>query len=132
MKDDAKKILSDEECHTAILSVMKRQKKARSQEDLAFLVVRELRKKYPRCLLSSQRVRLLALDLPEIRAKVLTKKSHKQKPENCPACRSKLKGLYATNLSNKKVLVGLECAKCNYRGTLQSFAPFRYEFYLKK
>jgi len=129
---DTKKIISDEECCSAILTVMKKYKKIKSQEDLAFLTVKELRKKYPNCLLSSQRARLLALEIPEIMARVLTKKSIKQKPENCPACKSKLKGLYATNLSNKKVLVGLECAKCNYRGTLQSFAPFRYEFYLKK
>ncbi len=124
--------LSEEDIKNAIISVMKKYRKVKSQEDLAFLVVKELRKSYPRCLLSSQRVRVLALDTPDIRAKVLTKKSSRQKPEKCPACNSKLEGLYATNLSNKRVLVGLECEKCNYRGTLQSFAPFRYEFYLKK
>lgn len=123
---------NEEEIKNSIISVMKKYKKVKSQEDLAFLAVKELRKKYPFCLLSSQRARAIALGTAGISVKVLTKKSSKQKPENCPACKSKLKGLYAINLSNKKVLVGLECDKCNYKGTLQSFAPFRYEFYLKK
>lgn len=126
-----KQIPEEKEIKKSILKVMKKYKRVRSQEDLAFLVVKELRKKYPRCLLSSPRARILALNIPEIKAKVLTKRSNKQKPEKCPACGSKLKGLYAINLLKKRVLVGLQCEKCNYKGTLSSFAPFRYEFYLK-
>jgi len=70
----------------------------------------------------------MAIDIDKLKVKVITKKSNKEKPKICPSCLQKLKGLYAINLLNKKTLVGLECKKCGYRGTLKSFLPFRYEF----
>lgn len=121
------KKISDEEIKSAILSVMERQNFVKSQEELASLVADEINENA-----QPQKIRVLALELTEIEVRVLTKKSNREKPTNCPSCGKSLKGLYAKNLLNQKVVVGLECLRCNYRGTLKSFAPFRYEFAMKR
>jgi hypothetical protein len=125
----SEKIVKEEEIKQAIVNVMKKYKHISSQHELAFLVIKELRKKYPSALLSSKRARIIALTIPQIKVKVITKKSQKAEPKTCPACQGRLKGLYAVNLLNKKVLVGLQCEKCGYKGSLKSFEPYKYEFY---
>lgn len=122
ISDEEKKI-TDEEIKSAILSIMKSHNSVRSQEEMASLVANEINNN-----VQPQKIRVLALELPQIEVRVLTKKSNREKPTNCPSCGKLLKGLYAKNLLDKKVVVGLECNRCLYRGTLKSFAPFRYEF----
>lgn len=114
----------------AAIKAMHKHALARSQKKLAKLVLTELRNK--KASLSPHRARLVALEIPDIEVKVFTKKSSKKKPNRCPACGAKLKGLYAINLLNKKILVGLKCRKCGYHGSIKKFAPFRYEFALVK
>lgn len=121
------KKVSDEEIKSAILSVMESRTFVKSQEELASLVINEINDN-----IQPQKIRVLALELPQIEVRVLTKKSNREKPTNCPSCGKPLKALYAKNLLEKKVVVALECSRCLYRGTLKSFAPFRYEFTLKQ
>lgn len=144
-KDDGQKKISDEEIKSAILSIIGKHGSVRSQEELASLVSNEINEN-----VQPQKIRVLALELPDIEVRVLTKcskkwnffgmpkseafraKSNREKPSNCPSCGKPLKALYAKNLLDKKVVVGLECNRCLYRGTLKSFAPFRYEFTMRK
>lgn len=135
MEEQQKKeirIPQDEAVKQAISSAIRKSGFIKSQEELAHLTREELRQKFPEAMLSPQRARLLATELPTIEVRVLTKKSSASHPKQCPACKRKLKGLYAKNLLNKKVLIGLACERCRYRGMLKTFAPFRYEFTLIK
>lgn len=124
---DGQKKITDDEIKSAILSVMERRSFVKSQEELASIVADEINGN-----IQPQKIRVLALELPEIEVRVLTKKSNREKPTNCPSCGKSLKGLYAKNLLDKKVIVALECNRCLYRGTLKSFAPFRYEFAMRR
>jgi|GEM_PF-1831199 len=126
-EDGGQKKISDDEIKSAILSVMEKRVSVRSQEELASIVADEINEN-----VQPQKIRVLALELPRIEVRVLTKKSNREKPTNCPSCGKPLKGLYAKNLLDQKVVVGLECERCLYRGTLKSFAPFRYEFTMKR
>jgi len=126
-EDGGQKKISDEEIKSAILSIMEKHASVRSQEELASLVADEINES-----VQPQKIRVLALELPRIEVRVLTKKSNREKPSNCPSCGKLLKALYAKNLLDQKVIVALECNRCLYRGTLKSFAPFRYEFSFKQ
>ncbi len=126
-EDGGQKKITDDEIKSAILSIMENHTSVRSQEELSSLVADEINDN-----IQPQKIRILALELPQVEVRVLTKKSNREKPTNCPSCGKPLKGLYAKNLLNQKVIVGLECGRCLYRGTLKSFAPFRYEFSLRK
>lgn len=126
-EDVGQRKISDEEIKSAILSVMESHNSVRSQEELASLVADEINEN-----VQPQKIRVLALELPDIEVRVLTKKSNREKPSNCPSCGKPLKALYAKNLLDQKVVVGLECGRCLYRGTLKSFAPFRYEFAMRR
>ncbi len=126
MKPDERELIA------IVEEVVKKHGTVKSQHDLAELVVKEVRKKYPGFLLSSKRARAIALKAPGVGVKVHTKKSGADKPETCPACGSGLSGLYARNLLNERVLIGLSCENCGYSGVFKKFAPFRYEFYPRK
>jgi C4-type Zn-finger protein len=126
-EDGGQQKTSDEDIKSAILSVMKKRGFVKSQEELTSIVADEINES-----VQPQRIRVLALELPQIGVRVLTKKSNREKPSNCPSCGKPLKALYAKNFLDRKVVVGLECNRCLYRGTLKSFAPFRYEFSLKQ
>ncbi len=126
-EDGGQKKITDDEIKSAILSIMKRYVSVRSQEELSSLVSSVLEEN-----IQPQKIRILALELPRIEVRVLTKKSNREKPSNCPSCGKLLKALYAKNLLDQKVAVGLECGRCLYRGTLKSFAPFRYEFAMRR
>lgn len=125
--ESSEKEINDETIKSAIMSVMERRSFVKSQEELTSFVNAEINDNF-----QPQKIRVLALEIPEIEVRVLTKKSNREKPTDCPSCGKRLKGLHAKNLLNQKVVVGLECLRCNYRGTLKSFAPFRYEFSLRK
>ena len=126
------KIPKEEDIRAGIISVLHKYGFVKSQEELSELVLEELKQKKLGALLSPHRTRMIALEIPEIKVKVLTKKSGGEKPKNCPVCSRPLKGLYATNLLGKKVLVGLKCEQCKYKGSVRAFAPFRYYFSLLK
>lgn len=126
-EDGEQKKISDDDIKSLIISVMEKHGFVKSQEELASLVNAEIDG-----VVQPQKIRVLALEIPEIEVRVLTKRSNREKPSNCPSCGKTLKGLYAKNLLDQKVIVGLECLRCSYRGTLKSFAPFRYEFSMRK
>ncbi|MBU3957656.1 MAG: hypothetical protein KKB25_01115 [Nanoarchaeota archaeon] len=119
--------ITDDEIKSAILSIMESRGFVKSQEELASIVGCEINEN-----VQPQKIRVLALELPRVEVRVLTKRSSREKPSNCPSCGKPLKALYAKNLLDKKVIVALECERCLYRGTLKSFAPFRYEFTMRK
>ncbi len=121
----SKTIMEDEEIKAAIFKIVSERGIVKSQEELVSLL------RESEINISPQNARLLAID-SKIKVRVITKRSNKEKPTNCPSCLRKLNGLYAINLLNEKTLVGLECKRCGYRGTLKSFSPFRYEFMIDR
>lgn len=104
---------------------------ARSQRELALLVERELLKLDKEYVLTPRRARRIALDTKGVDVLVRTKSSGGEKPKKCPACSSKLHGLYARNLLGKRVLIALKCERCGYHGDVLAFAPAAYEFRIK-
>ena len=127
-KQDNRKLLTDEEIKQAILTVVKKHKRIKSQDDLVSLATKEMRKKAPQALLSGRHARILATEIPQVQVKVHTKTSVKNIPKKCPACEKTLKPLFAVNLARKRVQIGVKCEHCKYYGTLKQFAPFKYEF----
>lgn len=103
-----------------------------TQEELADVVEKELKKLNSEYSISPERVRRIALDMKELDVTVKTKKGGVNKPKKCPACGSGLKFLYARNLLGKNVIVGFKCKKCKYQGDVDVFAPMKYEFKIAK
>ncbi|MCD6477525.1 MAG: hypothetical protein J7K87_00805 [Candidatus Aenigmarchaeota archaeon] len=103
-----------------------------SQEELADIVKKELKKLNKRFTITPNRVRRIALQIGNIDITVRTKKSKKSKPKKCPVCGNKLTPVYAKNLLGKKIVVGFKCDVCNYHGDEKFFAPMKYEFKLLK
>lgn len=102
---------------------------ADSQEELSKLVRAELRKGEADLTITGERARLIALKIP--RVKVLVHLKNGRKPKRCPSCYSGLRKVYTKNLKGRKVLVGLRCNKCSYRGSQNRWIPSRYEFRIK-
>lgn len=104
----------------------------RSQEELGKIVEKELKDIDSSFQISPERTRRVALDVSGVDVTVETRKSPSEKPEECPVCDEKLKGLYAKNLDGDKTQVGFRCVNCGYHGDVEEFMPMRYEFKLIK
>jgi hypothetical protein len=104
-----------------------RQRRVVSQEELVSILSRELGKagEYR---ISGRRARLIASETEGVRIVTLTRKG--PAPERCPSCSGPLSRRYITNLRGRKVLAGLSCRRCGYRGSGHRFAPLRYDFEL--
>jgi DNA-directed RNA polymerase subunit M/transcription elongation factor TFIIS len=115
-----------------IKNILQTRWKVESQEELAALVLRRLRKENKTFSLSPIRVKRLALLIPEIEVKAKTKKNHKlQKIEACPVCESEILPLNVKNLLNKQITIGYKCTSCGYESDLEAFVPMKYSFVWK-
>ena len=128
-----RKIPKKQKVLATIKKVLKRHLKVESQERLAELVLRELRKEDKNYTLTPTRVKRIALEIPEIEVKAKTKKSiNLQKIEKCPICESEIVERKIKNLVGKEIIVGYKCTKCGYESDLEAFMPMKYEFVWKK
>jgi len=121
----------DELVKQIIILVMKKRKHVETQEELEKLVLSYLRRLDPDFIISPQKMRFLALGLPEIESRVRTKSSTKSVPDSCPACGGELELFKAKNLLGEDVVVAFKCS-CGYAGTSTSFAPAQYEFFYRE
>ena len=128
-----RKIPKKQKVLATIKKVLKRHLKVESQDRLAELVLRELRKEDKNYTLTPTRVKRIALEIPEIEVKAKTKKSiNLQKIEKCPICESEIVERKIKNLVGKEIIVGYKCTKCGYESDLEAFMPMKYEFVWKK
>lgn len=116
-----------------IKNVLQRRFKVESQEELAALVLRKLRKENKIFSLSPIRAKRIALTIPEIEVKAKTKKNHTLVSISaCPVCESAISPIEVKNLANKKIIVGWKCSKCKYESDLEAFVPMKYSFLYKQ
>ena len=112
-----------------IKSVLHR-KSAGSQKELVHKVNAELRKVDKGYSISGKRLREIALTIKEVKIEVGVKKG--RSPKKCPSCSSSLKKTWDRNLRGRKVLRGLTCHKCGYKGVSGKWAPRKYGFSLRR
>lgn len=130
MKERA--IPSAEKVSEEIKNIVKKRFEVESQEDLAALVVRKLRKENKIFSLSPIRAKRIALTIPEIEVKAKTKKNHTLVSISaCPVCESAISPIEVMNLANRKIVVGWKCNKCKYESDLEAFVPMKYSFLYK-
>ncbi len=115
----------------AIKQVLQTRQKVESQELLARLALKILRRENKNYSLTPIRVKRIALEIPDIEVKAKTKKVSKYKLKNCPICESKILPLTVKNLLNKETVIGHQCSKCGYQSDLEAFVPMKYSFLWK-
>lgn len=110
-------------------NIVKKRLEVDSQEDLAALVLRKLKKENKLFSLSPIRAKRVALTIPEIEVKAKTKKNHTLVSiSSCPVCESTISPIEVKNLANKKIVIGWKCNKCKYESDLEAFVPMKYSF----
>jgi hypothetical protein len=130
MKD--RKIPGKNKILEEIKQVLSRRLKIESQEELARLVLKRLRKEDKSYALSPTRAKRIALSIPEVEVKAKTKKTVRlQKITSCPVCESKIEPLKVKNLLNRYINVGYRCTSCAYESDLEAFMPMKYLFIWK-
>ena len=117
----------------AVKSVLQSKYKVGSQEELAALVLRRLKKENKTFTVSPIRVKRVALLIPEIEIRAKTRRTHKlQSVMSCPVCENEITPLEMKNLLNKKITVGYKCGNCGYQSDLEAFVPMKYSFVWKR
>jgi hypothetical protein len=115
-----------------IRTIVRRRLEVDSQEDLAALALRKLKKENKLFSLSPIRAKRIALGIPEIEVKAKTKKNHTLVSiTSCPVCESAINPIEVMNLANRKIVVGWKCTKCRYESDLEAFVPMKYSFVWK-
>jgi transposase-like protein len=129
---DDRKIPPKEIVVDTIKKVLSSRKIVESQEELALLVEKELKKINKDYVARPTRVKRVALEIQEIEVKAKTKKSiGLQKIDKCPICGSEVKEMKVKNLLGKEIVVGYKCSKCGYESDLEAFLPMKYIFVWK-
>lgn len=100
-----------------------------SQEEFSGLVRTELRKSDPGLAIAGKRLRMIALKTPGVRVLVSLKRG--RVPKKCPCCFSGLRKIYTRNLKGQKILAGLRCRRCSYKGSDNKWLPKKYGFCIK-
>ncbi|MDI6798697.1 MAG: hypothetical protein QMD12_01720 [Candidatus Aenigmarchaeota archaeon] len=127
-----KKILAKEKLKDIVREIVRSRLKVESQEELARLVLRRMRKEDEDYTLSPTRAKRVALLLPEVEVKAKTKKTIKlPKIEKCPICDSPIEPIKVKNLLNKEITIGYRCTDCAYESDLEAFMPMKYIFIWK-
>jgi transposase-like protein len=129
---DDRKIPPKEIVANTIKKVLSSRKIVESQEELALLVEKELKKINKDYVVRPTRVKRIALEIQEIEVKAKTRKSISlQKIDKCPICGSEVKEMKVKNLLGKEIVVGYKCSKCGYESDLEAFLPMKYIFVWK-
>jgi uncharacterized protein with PIN domain len=109
-----------------VLAETLRGRHIKSQAELARLLNKRFRKNGSKYRVSPVRVREIAIQQKGIRVRVATRKG--RQPKKCPVCAGSLKKTHSRNLKGRKVLAGLKCSRCPYKGSSGKWVPSRYEF----
>jgi len=129
---DDRKIPPKEIVADTIKKALSSRKIVESQEELALLVEKELKKVNKDYVVRPTRVKRIALEIQEIEVKAKTRKSISlQKIDKCPICGSEVKEMKVKNLLGKEIVVGYKCSKCGYESDLEAFLPMKYIFVWK-
>ena len=127
-----RKLPKEEFVENVLRDVLSKRLEIDTQERLAYLVLSELKKYDPDFVISPERVKNIALRMPEVEVKVKTKKvPEMKKPVECPVCGGKIQPIYGKNLLGKKIIIGYRCTQCDYTTDLESFLPMKYIFIWK-
>jgi len=127
-----RKIIKEERLMNEIKGLLRRRLKIESQQELARLVLRNLRKENKNYSLSAIRVKRVALKIPEVEVKAKTKKTLKlPKIDKCPVCERDIEPVKIKNLLNREIIIGYRCTECGYESDLEAFMPMKYIFILK-
>ena len=120
------KIPKEEVVKFKIRNILKN-KNIKSQGELSTIVNDRLRDSDNNYSITGKRLRSIALNMP-VKMQVATK--HGKMPDKCPCCYHKLKKIHTKNLLGKKLLFGIQCSRCSYKGFEGKYTPMRYEFSL--
>ncbi len=128
-----KRIPSKELLENTVRQVLSQHMKISSQEELSRLVLKRLSREDKNYVVSTIRLKRIALGMPEIEVRAKTKRTVKlQKIDDCPICHSTIEPLEVKNLAEKKVVVGYQCTGCSYQSDLEAFMPMKYAFLWKE
>ncbi|MEM5869944.1 MAG: hypothetical protein QXR09_02130 [Candidatus Aenigmatarchaeota archaeon] len=128
-----RKVAREDRIAEEIKQIVSKRLRVESQEELAELVLKNLRKEDKSYTLSPIRVKRIALKIPEIEVKAKTKKTLKlPKIDKCPICESNIEPVKIKNLLNREIIIGYKCSSCGYQSDLEAFMPMKYIFILKK
>ncbi|MCS7093894.1 MAG: hypothetical protein RMJ18_01785 [Candidatus Aenigmarchaeota archaeon] len=129
---ESRKIPKKELVADLVKKVVFSHKSIDSQEELASLVEKELKKYDKDYVITPTRVKRIALEIKEIEVKAKTKKSlNMQKITSCPICNSPIDEIKVKNLANREIVIGYKCVKCGYQSDLEAFVPMKYIFVWK-
>jgi predicted RNA-binding Zn-ribbon protein involved in translation (DUF1610 family) len=126
------RIPTDWDIIRAIEHVLKRRGFVNSNEELCYLALRRLKRSDKDFVVSPERVRRVAMGIPEVEIKVKTKSmGNRKKLKECPVCGNNVKRTFRKNLSGRRVHTGYKCSKCDFRCGLDSTVPMKYRFVWK-
>jgi len=127
-----RKIPSKSKVVDAINNVLRTRFYIDSLENLRNTTLRSLRREEKNYVLTTSRIKKLALSIPEIEIKMRTKKTPKKMNlDFCPVCGNTIIPLKIKNVANQFVQIGYKCNKCSFHTNMESFSPMRYEFLFK-
>ena len=116
----------------AIRETLIKHRVVHSQEDLRDLVMDRLREKDPLFKIGGERIRHLALNMPEVRVHVdLRVMEEGMGHTKCPVCDTNMRPDKNQTVYGGVVTTGFSCPKCGYRTGLKHRSPTRYTFSLK-
>jgi len=126
------KIPSDEEVSELVLKVMRIKRVVESQAQLLSEVLVHLQMRNPEYKLTGQRLRKLAMRIPEIHVEIKCKDTDTlvDNMETCPVCGSKMERVENMTLEGKKIVIGFKCTFCSYWTGRKLRVPIRYIFRL--
>ncbi|OGI16116.1 hypothetical protein A3K63_02505 [Candidatus Micrarchaeota archaeon RBG_16_49_10] len=126
------KIPKDWDVIRAIEHVLKQRGFVTSGEELGYLVLRRLKEVNSGFVATPDRVRRVAITIPEVEIRVKTRHSDAKKLKGCPVCGWKITKAYRRNLGGQRVHTGYRCEKCGFRTNRETLAPGKYLFLWKK
>jgi len=124
-KEKARNRIPKDDVVEFVIREVLRGKNVRTQAELAELSCDVLKGRHIRGI-TGRRARMVALRIPGVKMRVDTRNG--PMPERCPCCSSELEKIYAKDLSGNRIIVGMECTKCSYRGHGKKWVPRRYGF----
>lgn len=124
-----RKIAEEWKVAEGVKQIVRTRLRVESQEELASLVLRRLKREDKKYSLSPIRAKRVALSIPEVEVKAKTKKTLRlPKIDRCPVCENDIEPVKIKNLLNREIVVGYRCTVCGYESDLEAFMPMKYSF----
>ena len=110
-----------------VLKEALRERPTDSQQELAVILNERLAGSG--FVISGPRARRIALLSNGIETRITTRKG--PVPKTCPGCGGRLRRSHSKDLKGRKLLTGLSCRRCSYKGRHGKWIPSRYRFRAK-